>query len=42
MKRIFAVVVLMMTLLTAAGCMPHTTGETEVGVRTRKMGIFRS
>ncbi|MFH0891645.1 MAG: prohibitin family protein [Candidatus Falkowbacteria bacterium] len=22
------------------GCMPHTTGETEVGVRTRKISIF--
>jgi hypothetical protein len=37
MKRIFAVVVLMITLLAAAGCVPHTTGETEVGVRTRKL-----
>jgi len=22
------------------GCMPHTTGETEIGVRTRKIAIF--
>jgi regulator of protease activity HflC (stomatin/prohibitin superfamily) len=40
MKRIFAAVVLMITLLVAVGCMPHTTGETEVGVRTRKMAFI--
>ena len=40
MKRIFAAVVLMIILLVAAGCMPHTTGETEVGVRTRKMAFI--
>jgi len=22
------------------GCMPHTTGETEVGVRTKKIALF--
>jgi hypothetical protein len=39
MKRILAAGVLVITLL-AAGCMPHTTGETEVGVRTRKLALF--
>ncbi len=27
-------------LLTAGGCAPHTTGETEVGVRTKKFAFF--
>jgi regulator of protease activity HflC (stomatin/prohibitin superfamily) len=33
-------VTLMLALLAAAGCVPHTTGETEVGVRTRKLALF--
>jgi len=32
----------MLAMFTAAGCVPHTTGETEVGVRTRKMAFFGS
>ena len=40
MKRFFIWSVLMLTLFTAAGCVPHTTGETEVGVRTRKMALI--
>jgi len=31
---------LMLAVFTAAGCVPHTTGETEVGVRTRKIAFF--
>ena len=31
---------LMVAMLVLAGCVPHTTGETEVGVRTRKLTIF--
>jgi regulator of protease activity HflC (stomatin/prohibitin superfamily) len=27
-------------MLSLAGCVPHTTGETEVGVRTRKLALF--
>jgi regulator of protease activity HflC (stomatin/prohibitin superfamily) len=30
----------MLAMLTAVGCVPHTTGETEVGVRTRKIAFF--
>ena len=37
MKHFFIRIVLMLAMLTAAGCVPHTTGETEVGVRTRKI-----
>jgi len=40
MKRIFTLVTMMLTLAVMVGCMPHTTGETQVGVRTRKLGIF--
>ena len=40
MKHFFIWVVLMLAMFTAAGCVPHTTGETEVGVRTRKMAFF--
>ncbi len=32
--------VLFSALFSIVGCMPHTTGETEVGVRTRKIGLF--
>lgn len=42
MKRLFTWIVLILSLFTAAGCMPHTTGETEVGVRTRKVALFGS
>jgi regulator of protease activity HflC (stomatin/prohibitin superfamily) len=40
MKRILILIASMVTLSVMAGCMPHTTGETQVGVRTRKLGIF--
>lgn len=40
MKHFFIGVVLMLAAFTAAGCVPHTTGETEVGVRTRKMAFI--
>lgn len=42
MKHFFIRVVLMLAMFTAAGCVPHTTGETEVGVRTRKMAFIGS
>jgi SPFH domain / Band 7 family len=40
MKNFFIWIVLTLTMYTAAGCVPHTTGETEVGVRTRKMAFI--
>ena len=40
MKRFLIMVGLMVALLITAGCVPHTTGETEVGVRTRKLVFF--
>ena len=40
MRRFFGSLIIMMAMLTAAGCVPHTTGDTEVGVRTRKMNFF--
>jgi regulator of protease activity HflC (stomatin/prohibitin superfamily) len=40
MKRIWIGTVFMAAMFTAAGCVPHTTGETEVGVRTRKMAFL--
>jgi regulator of protease activity HflC (stomatin/prohibitin superfamily) len=39
MKRFF-VLSLAAVMLSLAGCVPHTTGETEVGVRTRKLAFF--
>jgi regulator of protease activity HflC (stomatin/prohibitin superfamily) len=42
MKHFFIWAVLMLAMFTAAGCVPHTTGETEVGVRTRKMAFIGS
>ncbi len=39
MKRFFLSFILMAAMLAATGCVPHTTGETEVGVRTRKMAF---
>ncbi len=42
MKHFFIWIVLMLAMFTAAGCVPHTTGETEVGVRTRKMAFIGS
>jgi regulator of protease activity HflC (stomatin/prohibitin superfamily) len=40
MKRLFILVAVMLALADMVGCMPHTTGETQVGVRTRKLGLF--
>ncbi len=40
MKKFFSQAFVMLCLLIAAGCTPHTTGETEVGVRTRKLAFF--
>lgn len=40
MKRFFLSLILMASTLALTGCVPHTTGETEVGVRTRKMAFF--
>ncbi len=40
MRRIFTLVALTLTTAVMAGCMPHTTGETQVGVRTRKLGLI--
>ena len=40
MKRMLILIASMVTLSVIAGCMPHTTGETQVGVRTRKLGLI--
>lgn len=40
MKKILIPVILLTMAAFVSGCVPHTTGETEVGVRTRKMSIF--
>ena len=40
MKHFSIWFVLILSILAAAGCVPHTTGETEVGVRTRKIAFF--
>jgi regulator of protease activity HflC (stomatin/prohibitin superfamily) len=40
MKRAVVFLIMMTMLLAVTGCMPHTTGETEVGVRTRKLSFF--
>ncbi|RJP93649.1 MAG: prohibitin family protein [Desulfobacteraceae bacterium] len=40
MKRLLIAVSLMVTVLAQSGCVPHTTGETEVGVRTRKLAFL--
>jgi regulator of protease activity HflC (stomatin/prohibitin superfamily) len=40
MRRFFLLSIIMAAVLSAVGCVPHTTGETEVGVRTRKMVLF--
>jgi regulator of protease activity HflC (stomatin/prohibitin superfamily) len=40
MKRMLILIASMVTLSVMAGCMPHTTGETQVGVRTRKLGLI--
>jgi regulator of protease activity HflC (stomatin/prohibitin superfamily) len=40
MKRLLILIASIVTLAVMAGCMPHTTGETQVGVRTIKLGLF--
>jgi len=40
MKRFIIHAVLMILVLMTFGCVPHSTGETEVGVRTRKLTLF--
>ena len=42
MKRFFVLLILMVAVLFTVGCVPHTTGETEVGVRIRKMAFSGS
>ena len=40
MKRFIIMNLLMVAMLFTVGCVPHTTGETEVGIRTRKLALF--
>jgi regulator of protease activity HflC (stomatin/prohibitin superfamily) len=40
MRRMLSILALPVILAIFAGCVPHSTGETEVGVRTVKLGIF--
>lgn len=40
MKPFFMSAVLVIFMLAGSGCVPHTTGETEIGVRTRKLAFF--
>jgi regulator of protease activity HflC (stomatin/prohibitin superfamily) len=40
MKRFLILSFVVAVMLSLAGCVPHTTGETEVGVRTRKLAFF--
>ncbi|MGB6065174.1 MAG: SPFH domain-containing protein [Desulfomonilaceae bacterium] len=40
MKHLLSMLALSVACVVAAGCVPRTTGETEVGVRTIKVGIF--
>ena len=40
MKHLSYLTVAAALLLTLAGCVPHSTGETEVGVRTVKFALF--
>ena len=40
MKQLFALTVLALALFISTGCTPHTTGLTEVGVRTRKVAFW--
>ncbi len=40
MKRLLSVLVLVTACMMSAGCIMRTTGDTEVGVRTIKLGIF--
>jgi regulator of protease activity HflC (stomatin/prohibitin superfamily) len=40
MKRFIILSIITAVLFTTLGCVPHTTGETQVGVRTRKIAFF--
>lgn len=40
MKRFLMVLMVVTAVLFSSGCVPHTTGETEVGVRTRKISFL--
>lgn len=40
MKTIIRSSLSILVLILVSGCVPHTTGETEVGVRTRKIALF--
>jgi len=40
MKRLTTLIFLMVAVAPFAGCVPHSTGATEVGVRTVKLGLF--
>lgn len=40
MKLLKFTAILILFLFAASGCVPHTTGPTEVGVRTRKLALF--
>lgn len=40
MKRFYFLSFVAALMLSLAGCVPHTTGETEVGVRTRKLAFI--
>ncbi|MDA3790464.1 MAG: SPFH domain-containing protein [Desulfobacula sp.] len=40
MKRLLIFLILMLMAVATTGCVPHTTGETEVGVRTRKLAFW--
>lgn len=40
MRRLLVLIALMMAALMVSACVPHTTGLTEVGVRTRKLAFF--
>ena len=41
MKIIRLITLLCVSILGFSGCVPHTTGETEVGVRTVKFGLWQ-
>lgn len=40
MKKALLMLLLAFSLCSATACVPHTTGDTEVGVRTVKWGVF--
>lgn len=40
MKQLSCLILFMMLLIALTGCVPHSTGETEVGVRTVKFAFF--